>query len=244
MEPSITRDPSGAPARGGGALDLEPLAPGLWGVSSEAKLPGGARLPLRMTVVALADGDLALHSPVAFSPETAAAIARLGRVMHVIAPSALHHMFVKQAVAQFPQARVYAPPALAAKRLDFKVDEVLQAQAPHALSGALEGLPLEGSRPQEMVFLHKQSGSLLVTDLVFNITQPQGWATKLVLKCTGTCGKLAQSRLWNFYAKDKTAFGRSTARMLQWDFHRLVPCHGDVMPSGAKHAVAAALRWQ
>ncbi len=244
MEPSFTNVSGGAAAAGGGAVDLEPLAPGLWGVTSEAKIPGGARLPLRMTVVALPDGDLALHSPVAFTADTAAAIARLGTVKHVIAPSALHHLFVKHAVAQFPQARVYAPPALAAKRLDFRVDEVLQTQAPSVFSGALEGLRLEGTRPQEMVFLHKQSGSLLVTDLVFNITQPQGWATKLVLRCTGTCGKLAQSRLWNFYSKDKSAFRRSTARMLGWDFDRLVPCHGEVVPSGAKQALAAALRWQ
>ena len=232
-------EPSGVAVERG----LVQIAPGLWSVCVEAVV-GGPPLPLRMTVIALSNGDIALHSPIPLSQEMAATIAAQGPVKHVIAPSGLHHLYVQSALKHFPEARTYASPAVIKKRPDLRVDEALGHELPPVLSEVLAALPIEGSALHEIVFFHKPSGSLLVTDLIFNITQPQRWMTNFLLRCTGTYGKLAQSRLWKFYAKDKVAFARSNARMLQWDFDRLVPCHGEVFENGAKQAVRQILRWQ
>jgi len=227
------------------AKTVVPIADGLWGIDDEVAIPGGAKLPVRAAVVALENGDLALHSPVAMNDEVVTALRRLGTVRHVIAPSALHHLHIAAAMKHFPDAKVHGTRALLKKRKDLKLAALLNDGLASELSGALEAITLAGNpKVEETVFLHKPSRSLLVIDMVFNITHPQGMMSKFVLSCTGTNGRLAQSRVWQFYAKDKKAFIESTHQMLGWAFDSLVPCHGEVLATGAKDAVHAALRWK
>lgn len=222
---------------------LEPLGPGLWGLSDEVRLPGGFRLPVRMTVMALDDGTLALHSPVPLTDAVAAEIQALGPVAHVIAPSALHHLHVAACLERYPSALCHAPAALRRKRPDLRVDRELPLAGAFSLGAGLRGLAIEGAPGvQEAVFVHEGSGSLLVTDLLFNILQPPGWATRMLLTCTGTRGKLAHSRIWKVYVKDRARFSGSTEQLFSWRFDRLVPCHGEVIESGAHEAVARVLK--
>jgi hypothetical protein len=227
------------------AKTIVPIADGLWGIDDVVGLPGGAKLPVRATVIALGNGDLALHSPVAMNEDVVESLRRLGVVRHLIAPSALHHLHLAASLHHFPEAKVYGTRALLKKRKSLRVDVFLNDGLPSAMAEELGSITLAGNpQVEETVFFHKTSKSLLVTDMVFNITRPQGMMSKFVLSCTGTNGRLAQSRLWQFYAKDKSAFVESTHRMLGWNFEKLVPCHGDVLASGAKDAVHAALRWK
>ena len=224
---------------------LVELNAGLWAIEDHAGIPGGAQLPVRATVISLGDGTLAIHSPVAMDEATAVAVESLGTVRHIIAPSALHHLYVGPALKRFSQAKLYGTRALGKKRKRLRFDAYLNDGLPAALGSVLEALTLQGAPAvEETVFFHKPSKSLLVTDMIFNIAHPQGAMTKFMLSCTGTNGKLAQSRLWRFYAKDKQAFVASTHKMLDWNFDALVPCHGDVVAAGAKPAVQAALRWK
>lgn len=221
------------------------MADGLWGLEDEVSVPGGAKLPLRATVAALGDGSVAIYSPVKMNDEAAQAVKKLGAVRYLVAPSGLHHLYLEPTRAQFPEAKVLAPTAVAKKRKDLRLDGVLNEGLPPALSSVFSALTIGGApQLQETVMLHKPTGTLLVTDLLFNITHPRGWMSKVVLSCTGTNGRLAQSRLWRFYGKDKAALAASTRTMLAWDWDRLVPCHGEVVQAGAKAAVTAALRWK
>ncbi|RYF73771.1 MAG: DUF4336 domain-containing protein, partial [Comamonadaceae bacterium] len=54
----------------------------------------GLKLPLRMTIIRLKNGDLLLHSPTPFSPEVAKAVEGLGRVRHLVAPNIAHWTFL------------------------------------------------------------------------------------------------------------------------------------------------------
>jgi hypothetical protein len=225
------------------AKTLIPIADGLWGIDDVGGLPGGAKLPVRATVMALANGELAIHSPVAMDESVVTAVRRLGPVLHLIAPSALHHMHLPAALKHFPEAKVYGTRALLKKRKDLNLHAILNDGIPAEMAGDLSSITLAGApNVDETVFFHKASRSLLVTDMVFHITRPQGIMSKLMLSCTGTNGRLAQSRLWHLFAKDKKSFVQSTHEMLGWNFDRLVPCHGDVLATGAKAAVQSALR--
>ncbi|MDX2020700.1 MAG: DUF4336 domain-containing protein [Deltaproteobacteria bacterium] len=227
------------------ATTLTEIADGLWGLEDELSLPGGAKLPVRATVAALGDGGLAIYSPVAMAEQAAAAVAKLGRLQYVIAPSGLHHLYVAPTLAKFPEAKLYASPVVAKKRKGLRFDGVLTDGLPPGLAAVFSALTIEGAPAvQETVMVHNPTGSLLVTDLLFNITHPRGWMSKFVLGCTGTNGRLAQSRLWQFYGKDKAALKTSTQKMLDLSWDRLIPCHGEVLATGAKNAVTAALRWK
>ena len=80
---------------------LVELNAGLWAIEDHASIPGGAKLPVRASVISLGDGTLAIHSPVAMDESTAAAVERLGTVRHIIAPSALHHIYVGPTLKRF-----------------------------------------------------------------------------------------------------------------------------------------------
>jgi hypothetical protein len=84
---------------------------------------------------------------------------------------------------------------------------------------------------------------LVVTELVFNIVQPRGWFSKLVLFLGGCYGKLAQSRVWRFQTKDRAALARSVQGLLSLPFDTLVVAHGDVVRDSARARLASALAW-
>ena len=96
-----------------------------------------------------------------------------------------------------------------------------------------------------MVFLHRPSRSLLVTDLLFNMTAPDNWMTGLALRLMGTYKRLGPSRLlrWRL-TKDRRALKAGVERMLAWDFVRVIPGHGDVFESpAAREQARTSLGW-
>jgi hypothetical protein len=207
---------------------LQPVGPDLWTATHTLKFPGGVRLPARMTVARLPDGTLWIHSPIPLDEPLSEELAALGRVAHVVAPSLLHHLFVSACLARYPEARLYAPPDLARKRPELTIAEELSDEAPPPWRSVLEQLVLRGApRVNEVTFFHRPSRTLVVTDLVFHIREPEGWGTGLVLRMMGTHRRLAQSRLWRLFARDRPALRQSLERLLAWPFQLVLPGHGD-----------------
>jgi hypothetical protein len=220
---------------------LQQQAENLWTADHELKMPMGVRFPTRMTVVRLADRSLALISPVPIDEALAAELSALGSVSHLVAPNLLHHLHLAPAKARYREARVLGPEGLGAKRPELKIESLGSAEIP-AFQGALEALRIEGAPAiSETVWLHAPSRTAIVTELVFNVQNPPCWQTSLLLRTTDTRGKLAQSRVWSLVTKNKASAVASCARIFDWDFDRLVVAHGDVIATGAKERLAAAL---
>jgi hypothetical protein len=220
---------------------LHPQSENLWTVDHVLRMPGGVPLPTRMTVVRLADGSLALISPIPIDDRLAAELMAVGPVSHLIAPSLLHHLHLAPAKARYRDARLLAPPGLAAKEpgMAFTPPDAANTEI---FRGVLAATMIEGApRVAETVWLHIPSRTLVVTDLVFNIETPGSWKTGLALWLMGTRGRLAQSRLWNFLIADAKAIDASCRRVLELDFDRLIVAHGDVIASGAKARLAGAM---
>ncbi|MEC9378722.1 MAG: DUF4336 domain-containing protein [Candidatus Latescibacterota bacterium] len=91
--------------------DLTSLSPNLWVTEEPLKL-GPARLNHRMTVVRLSDGRLWVHSPFAYTDELSAALAELGDVTDLVAPSIFHDLHWNQWRGLYPEARFHAPVGL------------------------------------------------------------------------------------------------------------------------------------
>ena len=70
----------------------------------------------RMTVVRLRNGALWLHSPIGIDAALERALRELGEVRFVVSPNKLHHLYLADAQAAFPEAELYAPPGLSRKR--------------------------------------------------------------------------------------------------------------------------------
>lgn len=219
---------------------LRQLAPDVWVLDHELPLPGGVALGTRMTVIRLEDGSLWLHSPVPVGSAAQAQLAALGPVSWIVAPNLLHHLFVPSALALWPEARLAAAPGLAAK---------VPSLAPHATLPdvrwpGIESVFLEGAPAiTETVFFHRASGTLVVTDLVFNVHRASSWLTPWVLRLTGTWRRTTMSRVWRWMGKDKVALARSVRRVAAWapDVRRVVVCHGDVLSEQAPQVLLRAL---
>jgi hypothetical protein len=205
-------------------------------------LPGGFHFPTRMTAVELEGGELALISPVPIDDAVAHRLAALGKVAYIIAPNLHHNLYVAAASQRYPEARVLAPAGLAA-RLAAQGAASLADDLPAPVARALDMVHIEGAAAlDEYTFFHRASGTLVVTDLVFNVVHPRGFWANAVLWLVGCHGRLASSRAWRLFVKDRAAMARSVERVLALPVQRLVMAHGEVVTSDAHDQLAAALR--
>ena len=223
---------------------LTKITDGIWGYEQDLRLPLDMRLPSRTTIVRLADGGLVMHSPLGFDEETAKAVDDLGEVKTIIAPSCIHYLFLAAATKRWPKARVLGAPGLekkpAVKGVAFDVlphDGVVDGLGDDLVVRRIDGVPYI----TEHVFLHRPSGSVVVTDLVFNLHRCSSWGMRMYLRCMGAWEKTAQSAIWRLLTKDKPAAAESARAVLGWDFERLIVAHGDVVTENAHATLETAL---
>ncbi|MCB9521332.1 MAG: DUF4336 domain-containing protein [Myxococcales bacterium] len=213
----------------------------VWEVRADVGLPGGIKFPARMTVVRLPDGRLVLHSPVRLSDEDAAALERLGDPAFVVAPNGFHHLFVTPTLERYPGAEAWISPALVRKRRDLDGAHVLTREvAPFA--GSLVPHHVPGSPAvEEVCFWHAPSGTLIVTDLFFNIQATSNRRTRWLFKSYGVFGRPKQSPLVRWATRDKSAAARAAHELCALPTECLVPAHGEVVTNDAARVLADVL---
>jgi hypothetical protein len=225
------------------ARGVAPFADGVWLGSDPVKIVG---MPMTstMTVLRLGDGNLLLYSPVEMSDERRAAIEAIGHVAHLYAPNLFHHRWIGDWAAAFPSARVHAPPGLAKKRRDLRIDRTHGESPEPAFAGLIDEIPIEGFRLRETVLLYRPAQTLVVADLVHNVGRPtHGWSS-VYTRLMGFYDQVALSRAirWTGFS-DKRATRRSIDTVIAHHFDRLVVGHGDPLASGGREAFGAAFRW-
>ncbi|MBL8742391.1 MAG: hypothetical protein JNK04_14885 [Myxococcales bacterium] len=197
------------------------------------------KLPLRTVVIEMKAGRV-LFSPA--STMSADDLGRVGEVTDIVAPNLLHLEGIPSAVKAHPKARVWGPKSAQKKAPEIAWNATLGID-PWPYDDELHHLPVEGMpRVKESLFLHRASKALLVTDFAFNMGAPPGLGPRIVLGVFGTYGRFGVSRLFLMMVKDKAAFTRSIAPLVDLDFDHVVPSHGDVVSSEAKPRLLAALR--
>jgi hypothetical protein len=222
------------------AGSLEALAPDLWVAARPLKLIVGD-IGTRMTVIRLGDGTLFLHSPVQLDGETRTALDAIGEVRWVVAPSKVHHFFVGDYLKVYPAARAYAAPGLAEKRKDLRFEAVLGDTPPPEWRDAIDQHLVRGiPTMSEVVFLHRASRTLLLTDLAFNVAADRTAGARLFYWLVGAGGRFGPHRLVRTMIRDHTAARSSIARILEWDFDRIIVTHGNVLESAGRQHFAAA----
>jgi hypothetical protein len=205
----------------------------------ESRGETGPKLPLRSTLVTLSQGHRILISPVKFNENQVNELKK-SSPKAVVAPNLFHHLYAKQAAENLNVDTVFVAPGLEKKRPDIPWPVVLgdktwiyQDELPMLL---IEGMP----GMNECVFFHKESKTLIVTDLLFNLSNLSG-ISALPFKILGTCNRPAVSRLLHAVTRDKKALKKSLQKILSWDFDRLVMAHGSIIESGAKKILTEAL---
>jgi hypothetical protein len=222
---------------------LEPLAEDLWVATRPLPLWVGD-VGTRMTVIRLPGSDLFLHSPVSLDPPLREALDRIGRVRWVVGPSKVHHFYLGEYVRAYPEAELCGAPGLPEKRRDLRFQRVLDAAPVPAWGDELRHLIFAGApRLNEVVFLHRSSRSLLLTDLAFNVKSGPGNRARILHRMLGATDRFGPHRLVRSMIRDREAARRSVAQILAWDFDRVIVTHGEVLETGGPLALRAGFAW-
>jgi len=204
----------------------------IWLIDHPLKL-AGTRVGTRSTLIRLPSGELALISPVPLSDEDQAEIDALGPLKTIIAPNLFHHLFLKAAIARWPNAKVLVPPGLPKKIGG--LDQALSLSPTGALEDSLSWKRIEGMPPlREHVFFEPRSRTLILTDLCFHFPEHDHWWTRVFMRLNGQMGSFGPTRIFRAGIGDKEAFARSLPGVLDWDFERVVIAHGQPLSEDGK----------
>lgn len=171
---------------------LKPVAPDLWIADGGWIRFYGLPFPTRMTVIRLRDGGLWVHSPVADLDRLANAVEALGPVAHLIAPNWIHYAWLPDWQARFPQARAWGCLGVAeraqSRNIALRLDGVLGDTPPPDWEDEIDQRLFDSGLHREVLFVHKPSRSLILTDLIENF-EPQymPWWSRPLLRLGGVC---------------------------------------------------------
>ncbi len=149
---------------------LNQLAPDLW-VADQPLSVLGIQLGTRMTVVRLGSSGLFIHAPIPLTPVLQRELDDLGPVQAVVAPNAMHHLYIGDYMKAYPQAQFFTAEGVAKKRPELRFNGVLGDRPEFLWGSDLDQLPIRGCpKLNEVAFLHRASRTLIVTDWLFNFS--------------------------------------------------------------------------
>jgi hypothetical protein len=202
--------------------------------------------PTRMAIARLADGRLWVWSPVALTPELERAVEELGPVAHIVSPNKIHHLFLNEWSQRWPEARVHAPPGLAARKPDLHFHAELQDEPDAAWEAEVDQTIFRGSLAmEEVVFFHRESRTAIVCDLVqrHDASALRGWR-KLLMRADGLVGERGSTpREWRASFLRRGPARAARAKVLSWEPERLLIAHGECAQVDATKILADALGW-
>lgn len=195
-------------------LDIpKPVTINIWIVDSGPLRLAGLPVPIRMTVIRLANGELILHSPTQFSFALKAKLEGLGRVAHLVAPNTAHWMFIKEWQGHYPDAQCWAVPGLgerpAVQKAELRIDQIFADGAPAEWLDEIEIVLVRGKGIVEAEFFHRASKTLLLTDLIVNL-EPEKLPLHMRLGA-GLLGALAPNGKAPAYARALVKAGGTEA---------------------------------
>ena len=216
---------------------MQRLADNLWLLRYPLNLLG-ADLNRNVAVMRLGSGDLVIHSTGPFTPEDVAAISALGRPRWIVETMARHDTFAREGRTAFPEA-VYLAPQGFAETVGFPTEALVNQPD---WQGEVEVQILDGvPSMKEHVVFHRPS--LIVADLFFNFgPEAPKWTHALMFMAVGAKHDPGMARSMRMTVRNKGALRSSLARMMEWDFDRLIVGHGDPIDTGAKMRAAEALK--
>lgn len=206
----------------------------------------GFRYPTRMAVIRLAGGDLFVWSPVALTDAIRAEVDALGKVRHLVAPNALHHLFIADWKQAYPDARLYAAPGLREKRKDLSFDDELDDAPVSGWSGQIEYVVVKNNAiANEAVFFHLESGTVIFTDLIQQFPSDwfSGWRA-IVAKWDLMLGlEPSVPRKFRLAFTDRRAARTSLERILAWPAEKVLMAHGTPVATDGQAFLRRAFGW-
>jgi len=204
----------------------------------------GAAFEARTALIRLGNGGLLVHSPGPLDDATCDEIASIGPVRVIVAPGNFHHLHVAACQRAFPGAETWICPGVERKQPALRYDRVLGDEVPAFVAAEFDQLLVRGGRVMcEVAMLHRPSRTLLLVDVLENLTNATAGVNLLVrtlFKALGMWNNPTPAPEYRFAWRDGRAARESLERILAWDFERIVISHGDLINHHAKEVARRA----
>lgn len=229
-------------------------------------ISGGLKAGGRTTLIKLLSGTLAVFSPIRLTERVKDKVRSLGPVQFIAVLNIEHHLFLSDWVKTYPDAIVIGMEGLPDKRATRT--DIEPVEFTHVLSATnqtrgihaafdeeFEYEFIAASRNKDIVFHHKPSSTLIQADILFNLPAHEQYSgisnqdldilTRIFNRILTTKGSLLGQKLilWHSVAQDRNQFANSILTIHKWRFDRMIPCHGDVIETGAKSIFDRATIW-
>ena len=208
----------------------------------------GIMFTTRMSIVKLADGSLWVDSPVPVPSDVLERITRLGPVRYLVAATPRHVWRLASWHDLFPEAELWACKStlFTLKKGNLAFTGTLTDQPPRGWADDLDQVAFKGNPLiEEVIFLHKRSGTVILDDLIQIHSPVKGKLLRNALfKLEGVVspyGGVGLDIRLSFTHRNLAR--RSLAKLLSWDFDKLIIAHGVCIEKGAKPFVERAFRW-
>lgn len=213
----------------------------------------GTRIPFptRMTIVRLSNGQLWCHSPTELTQELKTQIDKLGSVRHLVSPNKIHYAHIGTWHKAYPEAIAWASPDVRDRAIEQKIDVAFHAdledKPPSEWAVDIDQLIFRGSRfMDEVVFFHRQSSTLILTDLIENfelnkLSSKYRWLVKLAGNFDPD-GKTPLDLRMTFWG-NKNQARHCLKQMLQWEPKKVILAHGRWYENNGTAQLHRAFRW-
>jgi hypothetical protein len=236
-------------SRGGSVMEkLHAFADNLWIVEGPLVRDFGVMFTTRMAIAKLSDGSLWVNSPVPVPFATLQQIVARGPVRYLVTATPRHVWRLEAWHTLFPAAELWVPRTTLATlnkgRLQFT--GTLGDDPPQSWVNDFDQLAFRGSRfIEEVIFFHKQSRTVILDDLIQVHSPVQGKPLRnALIELAGVAaphGGVAIDIRMSFMNRGLAR--KSLAKLLSWDFDRLIIAHGPCIEKDAKSFVQRAFRW-
>lgn len=228
--------------------DLHEFGKNLWIADGPLVRDMGLLFPTRLTVAKLSSGDLWLSSPVPVSSETLGHITEKGPVRYLVAGTPRHVWRLSEWHKLFPEAELWGPKPspFTLRKGHLRLTGILGDTPPAAWATDFDQLPFKGNPLiEEVLFLHKPSGTLILDDLIQNVPPLEGRPLRnAVFRLAGVAypeGGVPRDGRLTFVHRG-LARG-SLEKVLSWNFDKLILAHGACIEKDAKPFVERAFSW-
>lgn len=225
---------------------LTEFGPSLYVADGPTVLFLGFPYPTRMAVARLTDGSAWVWSPIALTPELERAVDSIGPVRNIVSPNKIHHLFLGEWAARWPDARLHAPPGLARRKPELHFHAELGDEADPAWAADIDQVVFRGSiAMEEVAFFHRPSRTAIFCDLVQRHDPARMKGLKgLLMRLDGLVGESGSTpREWRASFLRRRPARAARARVLAWEPEKLVIAHGACAEENAAQILARALAW-
>lgn len=228
---------------------LEQVHDALWIAEGDLVSFFGAPYPTRSVIARFENGDLWVWSPVKLIADLRTEVDKLGSVRHLVSPNKLHHLYLKKWKAAYPAAKLWGPQTTIKKRPDLEFQQALTDSPPDEWLADIDQAWFRGSfAMDEIVFLHRPSGTVIVADLIQTFSEDflrehWGWWRFLARLDGLTQDKACAPLEWRLSFINRAPARRAREKVLDWNCRRVIVAHGELPRTNGNAFITESFRW-